>query len=74
MPGKVGIVPVAGIASGSATRRYKDEPLGRYRLLGLSGAMGEAHIEMVTRGRWQSRAEPLSELDRRCVASWSLKH
>jgi 3',5'-cyclic AMP phosphodiesterase CpdA len=45
-----GTVPVIGVASGSAIRVHKHEPLGRYNLLRISRVDGRAHIECVTRG------------------------
>lgn len=45
-----GSVPVIGVASGSAVRTHKHEPLGRYNLLRIGRVDGRAHIECVTRG------------------------
>jgi 3',5'-cyclic AMP phosphodiesterase CpdA len=45
-----GSVPVIGVASGSAVRTHKHEPLGRYNLLRIGRIGGRAHIECVTRG------------------------
>lgn len=43
-------VPVIGIASGSAVRTHKHEPLGRYNLLRIGRIDGRPHIECTTRG------------------------
>ena len=45
-----GSVPVIGVASGSAIRIHKHEPLGRYNLLRIARVDGAAQIECVTRG------------------------
>ncbi|MFN3622871.1 MAG: metallophosphoesterase family protein [Hyphomicrobium sp.] len=45
-----GSVPVIGVASGSAIRLHKHEPLGRYNLLRIGRNEGRVHIECVTRG------------------------
>jgi 3',5'-cyclic AMP phosphodiesterase CpdA len=45
-----GSVPVVGVASGSAIRVHKHEPLGRYNLLRISRSEGRAHIDCITRG------------------------
>jgi len=45
-----GSVPVIGVASGSAVRVHKHEPLGRYNLLRIGRIDGRVHIECVTRG------------------------
>jgi len=44
-------VPVLGIASGSAVRGHKGEPLGRYNLIRVRGSAGEGwRIEVTGRG------------------------
>ena len=45
-----GRIPVVGVASGSAARGHKDEPLGRYNLVRIARLGGAAHIELTTRG------------------------
>jgi 3',5'-cyclic AMP phosphodiesterase CpdA len=45
-----GRVPVIGVASGSAGRVHKAEPLGRYNLLRITRTGSGAHIECITRG------------------------
>jgi 3',5'-cyclic AMP phosphodiesterase CpdA len=45
-----GSVPVIGVASGSAARARKHEPLGRYNLLRIGHIDGRVNIECVTRG------------------------
>lgn len=45
-----GSVPVIGVASGSAVRRHRHEPLGRYNLLRIGRIDGRLHIECTTRG------------------------
>jgi 3',5'-cyclic AMP phosphodiesterase CpdA len=45
-----GRIPVIGIASGSAGRVHKDEPLGRYNLFRITRGDRGAHIECTTRG------------------------
>ncbi|MFA5902037.1 MAG: metallophosphoesterase, partial [Hyphomicrobium sp.] len=43
-------VPVIGVASGSAIRVHKHEPLGCYNLLRIGRTDGRVHVECVTRG------------------------
>lgn len=43
-------VPVLGIASGSAGRHHKGEPLGRYNLIRVRPAGNRWHVEIVGRG------------------------
>jgi 3',5'-cyclic AMP phosphodiesterase CpdA len=45
-----GSLPVIGVASGSAVRAHRHEPLGRYNLLRIGRIEGRLHIECVTRG------------------------
>ena len=45
-----GHVPVIGVASGSAGRHHKAEPLARYNLFGLTREGAKVRIEMRTRG------------------------
>jgi 3',5'-cyclic AMP phosphodiesterase CpdA len=45
-----GRIPVVGVASGSAGRVHKDEPLGRYNLLHITRTDQGVHIECTTRG------------------------
>jgi 3',5'-cyclic AMP phosphodiesterase CpdA len=45
-----GHIPVVGLASASAGRAHKSEPLGRYNLVRIGRADGAAHIEVTTRG------------------------
>lgn len=45
-----GSVAVIGVASGSAVRVHKHEPLGRYNLLRIGRIDGRVHIECTTRG------------------------
>jgi hypothetical protein len=45
-----GRIPIVGIASGSAGRIHKHEPLGRYNLLSLTRGENGVHIECITRG------------------------
>ncbi|MGI9403534.1 MAG: metallophosphoesterase family protein [Hyphomicrobium sp.] len=47
---KRGRIPVVGIASGSAGRVHKHEPLARYNLLSIAQGEDGVHIECVTRG------------------------
>jgi 3',5'-cyclic AMP phosphodiesterase CpdA len=61
-----GYVPVAGIASGSASRQHKNEPLARYRLFRIERQNDSARIEMVTRGLTEPGG-PVIEIDRRLL-------
>jgi 3',5'-cyclic AMP phosphodiesterase CpdA len=45
-----GRIPVVGVASGSAGRTHKDEPLGRYNLLRIAPGADGPQIECITRG------------------------
>ena len=45
-----GRIPVVGVASGSAGRVHKDEPLGRYNLFRITRRESGAQIECTTRG------------------------
>jgi 3',5'-cyclic AMP phosphodiesterase CpdA len=45
-----GHVPVVGVASGSAGRAHKDEPLARYNLIRISQRDAKVAIEVRTRG------------------------
>lgn len=52
-----GSVPVIGVASGSAIRAHKHEPLGCYNLLRIGRTDGRVHIECTTRGIAEGRSE-----------------
>lgn len=58
-------IPVLGIASGSAGRRHRDEPLGRYNLIRVRPAGNRWHLEIVGRGlavpHSRSRPRPVSQ-------------
>jgi 3',5'-cyclic AMP phosphodiesterase CpdA len=58
-----GRIPVLGVASGSAGRLHRSEPLGRYHLLRISRAGGAAQIECTTRGLNASGS--IEQLDRK---------
>jgi 3',5'-cyclic AMP phosphodiesterase CpdA len=45
-----GHIPVVGLASSSAGRAHKSEPLGRYNLVRIGRVDGAVHIEITTRG------------------------
>jgi 3',5'-cyclic AMP phosphodiesterase CpdA len=45
-----GHIPVVGLASSSAGRAHKSEPLGRYNLVRIGRLGGAVHIEVTTRG------------------------
>jgi len=47
---KRGGIPIVGIASGSAGRVHRHEPLGRYNLLSIAQGENGVRIECVTRG------------------------
>ena len=63
-----GHVPVAGIASGSASRSYGDEPPARYNLIRIAREGGAASIEIVTRGLAETGGA-IVELARRELAA-----
>ena len=44
-----GHIPVVGLASSSAGRAHKSEPLGRYNLVCIGRLDGAVHIEVTTR-------------------------
>lgn len=62
-----GKIPVLGIASGSAGRRHKDEPLARYNLVRVRRAGAAWAIEATGRGL-ASPDSGVVELDRRLLA------
>jgi 3',5'-cyclic AMP phosphodiesterase CpdA len=61
-----GRIPVLGVASGSAGRLHKSEPLGRYHLLRIARAGGEAVIECTTRGL-DATGSMIEQLDRKRI-------
>jgi hypothetical protein len=58
-----GPVPAVGVASASAARAHKSEPLARYNLFRLIGRGSGLVIEMRTRGLAEA-AGPVIELSR----------
>jgi 3',5'-cyclic AMP phosphodiesterase CpdA len=58
-----GHVPVVGVASGSAGRRHKSEPLARYNLYRIGRNGSAARIELITRGLQQAGG-PICEISR----------
>jgi len=62
-----GSVPVIGVASGSARRAHKHEPLGRYNLLRIGRIDGRVHIECTTRGL-VAGSDTVGLIERRRVA------
>jgi 3',5'-cyclic AMP phosphodiesterase CpdA len=66
-PGRRGRIPVVGVATGSAAKTRKEEPLARYKLYRIDKAGGAYRIEVTTRGL----AEPggrIVELSRSALA------
>jgi 3',5'-cyclic AMP phosphodiesterase CpdA len=61
-----GSVPVIGVASGSAARTHKHEPLGRYNLLRIGRIDGRVHIECTTRGL-DAGGDAVAQIDRKLV-------
>jgi 3',5'-cyclic AMP phosphodiesterase CpdA len=61
-----GRIPVLGVASGSAGRQHKSEPLGRYHLLRITRADGDTHIECTTRGL-DATGSAIEQLDRKRI-------
>ena len=61
-----GRVPIVGVASASAAKVHKDEPLGRYNLLHISRAGTGFDITCVTRGLEDIRG-PVVELRRQLL-------
>lgn len=47
---KRGHIPIVGIASASASRVHRHEPLGRYNLLSISQSQDSVRVECLTRG------------------------
>ncbi len=65
--GPAGKIPVVGIASGSAGRRHKDEPLARYNLVCVRRVHGGWGIQLTGRGL-VAQGGGVVELDRRLLA------
>lgn len=63
-PSVTGSVPVVGLASASAARVHKQEPLARYNLLRIAASTSGFGIECVTRGL-ASPDGPIVEIARR---------
>ncbi|MCB1519860.1 MAG: metallophosphoesterase [Hyphomicrobiaceae bacterium] len=61
--GERGPIPIVGIASGSAGRRHRSEPLARYNLIRVRGDGGRWAIEITGRGL-VSGGVAVAELDR----------
>ncbi len=61
-----GHIPVIGVASGSAGRVHKREPLGRYNLLRITPSDSGAHIECITRGLDRS-GRVVEQVDRKLL-------
>lgn len=68
--GPVGRIPVVGIASGSAGRRHKDEPLGRYNLVRVRRVDEDWSIEITGRGS-KTPDGPVVDLDRHVLDAQS---
>jgi 3',5'-cyclic AMP phosphodiesterase CpdA len=63
-----GGIPVLGVASASAGRRHKDEPLARYYLIRMRREDGALHINCETRGL-VSADGGVTTIDRRDIAA-----
>jgi 3',5'-cyclic AMP phosphodiesterase CpdA len=61
-----GHIPVIGLASSSAGRAHKAEPLGRYNLVHIARADGAVRIEVTTRGL-DASASRIELIERRRV-------
>lgn len=61
-----GHIPVIGLASSSAGRAHKAEPLGRYNLVHIARADGAVRIDVTTRGL-DASASRIEQIERRRV-------